>query len=104
MSVRFSLVYHPPESPLPPSPASKLLASLHLRVAHKFLCTALQGSTGLISARPAPSPRIALPARSDPAQSIHQPFEHSLLLILIAIAHSSAPGVAPDLGLSLIHI
>ena len=41
---------------------------------------------------------IALPARRDATQPIHQPVEHALLFVLIAIAHASAPGVAPDLG------
>jgi hypothetical protein len=40
--------------------------------------------------------RIALCARRNPAQSLHQSLEHILLLVVIAVAHSGASGVAPE--------
>ena len=42
--------------------------------------------------------RIALHARRNPAEPIHQPLKHTLLLVMIAVAHTGPAGVPPDLG------
>src|ERR1022692_1778289 len=41
---------------------------------------------------------IALGSRHDVPQPRHQPLEHALLLVVIAVVHSGATGVPPDLS------
>src|ERR1035437_1950565 len=42
--------------------------------------------------------RVACSPRRNLSQPIHQSLEHSLLLVVIAVAHPGAAGVAPDFG------
>src|SRR5208283_4678841 len=77
----------PPESLLPPSPASKSLAPLRLRPTHEFLCMARSGPARMFSAQRWDHHwRITLAARRNPSQTVHQPLEDTLLLVVIAVA------------------
>ncbi len=97
-SVRFAILHRPPESPFPINPTPKVLVPFRLEAVHKFLCTTLESAGGGSAQGWCHHRRIALPGRGDPAQSVHEPIEQTLLLVVIAVAHSRAACVAPDLG------
>jgi hypothetical protein len=68
-----------PENLIPPNLAPKFFALLRLQPVRKFYAQRSEGRGESLSPQGwLHQRRIALPARHDPAQSIHQTLEHTL--------------------------